>query len=375
MSVVRAGYPHLRKLVDQGAAKFLFPLDADHAHLGVPMSSWKKKYQHLSAEEVVPALLRDPGLVALYHTAEHLRVTDRKTGEVNSEAKSWLDKRNVLGHFDGRPIEILPPHAAGQGASMPLILFLPRVSFSRARGRTLFSLGTKIVVCDLPRCASLENSRRKPWDPRLSRNDLMSQAGWCASAPTQGFVPCWPYALATVLSSYFDVKIRFASTLQRWPLVHQAGGSYRDVFLLRACGIKMTRVPKTMRAGSTARRQEAESRANASRSFSVSLALQVSSRQEIRSLYCSRAGRRRRRARDQCRACRLRSSLDEGENIVKVMTAGGKSFARKSAATANVGDACVARRHASMFRRASDDVPPGNPSAPANGAAHVSWVR
>ena len=44
---------HLREMVDQGAARFLFPLDADHAHLGVPMSSWKKKYQYLSVDEVV----------------------------------------------------------------------------------------------------------------------------------------------------------------------------------------------------------------------------------------------------------------------------------------------------------------------------------
>ena len=75
-------------MVEQGAAKFLFPLDADHAHLGVPMHSWKNKYQHLPADRVVPALLPDPELVALYHTAEHLKVTDRKTGETDSEAKA-----------------------------------------------------------------------------------------------------------------------------------------------------------------------------------------------------------------------------------------------------------------------------------------------
>jgi hypothetical protein len=142
---------HLKEMVDQGAARFLFPLDADHAHLGVPMSSWKEKYQYLSADEVVPALLRDPGLVALYHTAEHLRVTDRKTGEVDFEAKAWLDKRNVLGYFDGRPITILPPQAAGQGASMPEEYYsYSGFSFlASSRGELYLSVGTRMVVFDI----------------------------------------------------------------------------------------------------------------------------------------------------------------------------------------------------------------------------------
>jgi hypothetical protein len=166
---------HLREMVDQGAARFLFPLDADPAHLGLPVSSWKKKYQHLSADEVVPALLRDPGLVALYHTAEHLRVTDRKTGEVNSQAKSWLDKRNVLGHFDGRPIEILPPHAAGQGASMPEEYYsYSGFSFlASPRGELYLSLGTRMVVFDLALDANHfdEFTDENLGNTRLTRND------------------------------------------------------------------------------------------------------------------------------------------------------------------------------------------------------------
>jgi hypothetical protein len=42
-----------------------------------------------------------------------------RTGVVNTAAKSWQEKRNVVGYFDGRPIQILIPHANGQGASMP----------------------------------------------------------------------------------------------------------------------------------------------------------------------------------------------------------------------------------------------------------------
>ncbi len=165
---------HLREMIDSGAARFLFPLDADHAHLGVPMAAWKEKYQHLPPDEVVAALLRDPGLVALYHTAEHLRVTDRNTGEIDSEAKSWLDKRNVIGHFDGRPITILPPQAAGQGAAMPEEYYsYSGFSFlASPRGELYLSFGTKIVVFDIAfdatheeEFAELENSGADAADP------------------------------------------------------------------------------------------------------------------------------------------------------------------------------------------------------------------
>ena len=88
---------HLAAMMDVGAAKYLFPLDADHAHLGVPKKKWETKYRHLSPEEIFPALVRDPDLVALYHTAEHLRISERRTGMVNTAAKSWQEQRNVVG--------------------------------------------------------------------------------------------------------------------------------------------------------------------------------------------------------------------------------------------------------------------------------------
>lgn len=99
----------------------------------------------------MPALLRDPGLVALYHTAEHLKVTDRRTGAVNPEAKAWLDKRNVLGFFDGRPIEILPPHPERQGVAMPEGYYsYSGFSFlASPKGELYLSLGSKIIVFDV----------------------------------------------------------------------------------------------------------------------------------------------------------------------------------------------------------------------------------
>jgi hypothetical protein len=110
---------HLREMLAVGAAKYLFPLDADHAHLAIPIELWATKYSKLPAEQVLPALLRETQLVALYHTAEHLEIADPKTGAVNEAAKAWKEKRNVLVFFDGRPIRILPPHPAGHGVGLP----------------------------------------------------------------------------------------------------------------------------------------------------------------------------------------------------------------------------------------------------------------
>src|SRR5262245_10599290 len=110
---------HLREMLAVGAAKYLFPLDADHAHLAIPMELWASKYSKLPSEQVLPALLRETQLVALYHTAEHLEISNPKNGAVNEAAKNWKEKRNVLGFFDGRPIRILPPHPAGYGVSIP----------------------------------------------------------------------------------------------------------------------------------------------------------------------------------------------------------------------------------------------------------------
>jgi hypothetical protein len=110
---------HLAAMLNVGAARFLFSLDADHAHLGVPTTIWRDKYANLSPNEILPAMLQDSSLVALYHTAEHLTPTDPKTGKPERKDREWKDKRNVIGYYDGRPIEILPPHPGGAGVGLP----------------------------------------------------------------------------------------------------------------------------------------------------------------------------------------------------------------------------------------------------------------
>lgn len=110
---------HLREILEVGAAQYLFPLDLDHAHLGIPKKLWHEKYSKLPGGKILPAMLKDSKLVALYHSAEHLTAVDPKTKKVNPAAKEWLEKRNILAFYDGRPITILPPHPNGNGVSLP----------------------------------------------------------------------------------------------------------------------------------------------------------------------------------------------------------------------------------------------------------------
>ena len=110
---------HLREILESGAARYLFPLDLDHAHLAIPKSLWEKTYSRLPSESILPAMLKDRRMVALYHSAEHLSIQDSRTGKIDSAVREWQAKRNILGFYDGRPIVILPPHPEGQGVGVP----------------------------------------------------------------------------------------------------------------------------------------------------------------------------------------------------------------------------------------------------------------
>ena len=109
---------HLKEMLVAGTARYLFPLDANHAHLGIPLATWEK-LKRLPGDRVLQELLRDPSLIALYHTAEHLQIPDDQPGATDGDVRAWIDKRNVLGFFDGRPNKILPPDPRGYGVAMP----------------------------------------------------------------------------------------------------------------------------------------------------------------------------------------------------------------------------------------------------------------
>jgi hypothetical protein len=109
---------HLKEMIVTGAARYLFPLDANHGHLGIPIATWEK-YKHLPPDRVMQKILQDPSLIVLYHTAEHLQNPGPRDDKLHSDVRSWIEKRNVLGFFDGRPNQILTPDPRGYGVAMP----------------------------------------------------------------------------------------------------------------------------------------------------------------------------------------------------------------------------------------------------------------
>jgi hypothetical protein len=101
-------------MLQSGSARYIFPLDVDHAHLAVPSDLWNATYRQLKLGQLLPRVLPEPTLVALYHTAEHLSGVNA-TRSSSCQISEWKAQRNVLGFFDGEPIQILTPHPDGSG--------------------------------------------------------------------------------------------------------------------------------------------------------------------------------------------------------------------------------------------------------------------
>ena len=141
---------HLREMLEIGAARYLFPLDADHAHLAVPSELWASKYSKFPSSQLMAALLREPKLVSLYHTAEHL---DPRAGDSPTDKgiKGWKEKRNVLGFFDGRPAQILAPHPEGFGVGMPdgFVAYSGFNFLANYRGELMLFQGRRGIAFDL----------------------------------------------------------------------------------------------------------------------------------------------------------------------------------------------------------------------------------
>lgn len=134
----------LRALSELGATKLMFPVRTDHVHLAVPSELWEKKYQKLPKDEILSAVLREPRLVAVYHATDGLTLADSKGAAAKPSKRQPYDSRQVLGHYDGRVIEILPARAnalAGRYRSVAWFYFLPRQS----DGLTDFSGGAAVT--------------------------------------------------------------------------------------------------------------------------------------------------------------------------------------------------------------------------------------
>jgi hypothetical protein len=144
----------LRELLESGAAKYLFPLDVDAADLAVPADVYASKYKQLPREEILPALLREPTLVAIYHTAVHL---NPEVGNPGSGISAWGKARTVVGFYDGRPNQILPPRSDGGLDHEPegLVRLSSLTMMGHFLGELTFVTNETVVTFDL----SFDNDR------------------------------------------------------------------------------------------------------------------------------------------------------------------------------------------------------------------------
>jgi hypothetical protein len=110
---------HLKEISESEGGNSISRFYADHAHLAVTSELWEKKYRKLPNDQILPVMLRDPSLVAIYHAACSLPIVDRKTAGGTPEAERWDKKRQFLGFYDGRPIENLPSLKRGTGLDQP----------------------------------------------------------------------------------------------------------------------------------------------------------------------------------------------------------------------------------------------------------------
>ena len=144
----------LRELWETGAAKYLFALDLDYGDLAVPAEVYASKYCQLTRDEMLPALLREPALVTVYHTAVHL---DPEIHGKAPEANSWGKKRIVIGFYDGRPNQVLSHRSAGEIYAEPkgLVRLGSFSMMGHYLGELAFVAGETVVTFDL----SFDNDR------------------------------------------------------------------------------------------------------------------------------------------------------------------------------------------------------------------------
>ena len=144
----------LRELLESGTAKYLFPLDVDYADLAIPADLYESKYKQLSSGERLPALLREPALVAIYHTALHLAPEPSNSAP---SASVWGEKRTVSGFYDGRPNQLLARRMDGGGYDEPegLVRVGSFAMLSHFLGELTLVAGETVVTFDL----SFDNDR------------------------------------------------------------------------------------------------------------------------------------------------------------------------------------------------------------------------
>lgn len=107
---------HMKEMIEQRAAKYLFRLDSYHGHLFLP-SDILKETENDSYEQLLHKASGNDKLGTLYHNSEFLTAKNSKTKKINKETEELIKRRNVIGWYDGRPIEILKPAPDGSGVT------------------------------------------------------------------------------------------------------------------------------------------------------------------------------------------------------------------------------------------------------------------
>jgi hypothetical protein len=110
---------HLKEILESEGGNSVSRLYADHGHLAVTSELWEQKYRRLPNDQILPVMLRDPLLVAIYHAACGLPTVERKTPEGTPKAKDWEKRRSIVGFYDGRAMENLPILKRGSELDQP----------------------------------------------------------------------------------------------------------------------------------------------------------------------------------------------------------------------------------------------------------------
>jgi len=102
---------HLKRMLEAGALRFIFRLDAFHGHPYMDADLYEQRYGN-ELQDVVEEtriLLADRDVEILYHNSEHLGHAD------NPAVRELVQKRNVIGRTVDASVEILPlPEGPGR---------------------------------------------------------------------------------------------------------------------------------------------------------------------------------------------------------------------------------------------------------------------
>ena len=97
---LQAVQAHVQKVIESGAAQFVFFSDFGHGHFFVPAD---RRFS-TSAFERLNEVLRDPATLLLYHLAEHLDLRSEK--QIDPILRERFLKRNAIGRVGGSRVTL-----------------------------------------------------------------------------------------------------------------------------------------------------------------------------------------------------------------------------------------------------------------------------